>query len=165
MTKAPMTRPFVPRLTPEQRAALKRKKAFATQMKANPTPAEDLLWRHLDKRKLDGYPFRRQVVRLGYILDFHCKLVNVAVEVDGGYHLRPDQAFKDKLREQRLATIGIKVIRFTNEEVLEDLPYVLLAISNFCHQFGPEPWTEDERAAWKARIKAKSRKGRKKPAA
>jgi uroporphyrinogen-III synthase len=72
-----------------------------------------------------GLKFRRQFPLDSYVLDFYCPELKLVVEVDGGIHLDPQQAVHDTNREIHLTSIGCTILRFTNEVVLEDLPYVL----------------------------------------
>jgi very-short-patch-repair endonuclease len=103
------------------------KKKLAKTMRKNPTQAEARLWENL-RRKVLGVNFRRQAPMYGYIADFWCPSQKLVVEVDGGYHDRPAQKLYDRTRTKHLAQYGIQVLRFRNEEVLTDLPFVLRAI-------------------------------------
>jgi very-short-patch-repair endonuclease len=66
--------------------------------------------------KLEGLHFRRQQVIHGFIADFYCEALNLVVEVDGCIH--EQQKDYDKLRDEIITAYGIKVIRFTNDEVV-----------------------------------------------
>ncbi len=106
------------------------KKAFAKTMRKEQTPAEESLWNALKRRRYIkplGVRFHRQVIILGYIVDFWCPSANLAIECDG--HLHNKQY--DQLRDNRLKSIGIKVLRFSNNQVLEDLPSVLDSTKSF----------------------------------
>jgi very-short-patch-repair endonuclease len=89
------------------------------------TDAEKLLWDKIRNRKLQGLKFRRQHPIHYYIADFYCHEKRLIVEVDGGIHL--DEAVKkhDENRTAELDRFGIKVIRFTNEQIFEQLEQVL----------------------------------------
>ena len=87
------------------------------------TPAERVLWRVLRGRQLDGLRFRRQQIIDGYIVDFYCHASGLVVELDGPIHLA--QAEYDRERDLALAARGLRVLRFPNEEVIQDLPVVL----------------------------------------
>jgi very-short-patch-repair endonuclease len=67
-----------------------------------------------------GYPFRRQRPILQYIVDFWCKNLNLIIEVDGASHDRDGASERDAVRQKKLEELGFKVIRFRDEEVLED---------------------------------------------
>ncbi len=93
----------------------KEKQAMAAVNRANPTPAEALLWEHL---KPLAARFRRQVVIQGFIVDFCCRRARLVVEVDGGIH--DDQVAADAAREAALRRAGYHVVRVTNDEVTAD---------------------------------------------
>jgi very-short-patch-repair endonuclease len=96
-------------------------------MRREATPAEKKLWAALRKEQLGGLHFRRQHAVDRFVLDFYCPTLKLCVEVDGEVHL--SQAERDEARSEVLSARGIKVIRFTNEQVLHDLPAVLSQIS------------------------------------
>jgi very-short-patch-repair endonuclease len=112
------------------------KRAEARRMRANPTPAERCLWDALKGRQLMGLRFRRQHRIFGYIADFYCATAELAVEVDGQIHAKRQPY--DQGRDSNLAKRGIAVIRFTNKQVLTELPWVLENIAAAC----PLPTTE-----------------------
>jgi very-short-patch-repair endonuclease len=91
-----------------------------------PTAAEAALWSALRRQRLCGLPFRRQHPVDRFILDFYCPRKKLAVELDGASH--DGREIMDHARTDALATLNIRVIRFRNEEVLEDLPSVLQRI-------------------------------------
>jgi very-short-patch-repair endonuclease len=99
-------------------------KEFAKELRQNLTPAEAILWTYLKNKKL-GYKFRRQFVFQNYILDFYCIDLKLGIEVDGGVHLDIINQVYDEVRENNLNKLGVTVIRFTNEEVYEDIDLVL----------------------------------------
>jgi very-short-patch-repair endonuclease len=100
------------------------KREFAAQMRTRPTLAEEALWCHL-RRKQTGFIFRRQSLQRGYILDFYCPSLKLAIEVDGSVHMLPDQSSRDAQKESALVDCGIKVLRFCNQDVL-DFPSVVM---------------------------------------
>ena len=104
-------------------------KELALEHRKNPTQAEDALWTQLKSKQLDGYKFRRQHIIADCIVDFVCIEKKLVVEVDGGYHENADVAEYDKLRTELLESLGYKVVRFTNEEVLINTDVVLAKIS------------------------------------
>jgi very-short-patch-repair endonuclease len=93
-----------------------------------PTKAETILWNELRNHGLAGHKFRRQHPAGGYILDFYCPEVKLAIEVDGGIHRETSQKAYDEQRTQDLANLGIQVIRFWNSEVESNLEVVLQRI-------------------------------------
>ena len=88
------------------------------------TECEEMLWNALRKIKSD-YHFRRQHPIGDYIADFICVKKNLVIEVDGAYHNSPTQQQDDIIRTEFLNNRGYSVIRFTNDEVLNDLPMVI----------------------------------------
>ena len=102
---------------------------FAQTMRANPTPAESLLWLHLRNKQCCGLKFRRQHPLLYFIADFYCHEIRLAVEIDGSIHQIEEQFEYDANRTKELECFGITVIRFTNESVLSDVIKVVNSIS------------------------------------
>jgi len=86
------------------------------------TKAEACLWKYVLKgRQLKGYQFRRQRPVLQYIADFLCKELMLIIEIDGITHDAEDILIKDRQRENDLKGAGFKIVRFTDEEVLNNL--------------------------------------------
>lgn len=98
----------------------------ARRMRLEPTAAEKALWRSLRTNRLDGWHFRRQQVIAGYIVDFYCHAAALIIEIDGDVHL--SQVEYDQERDAALIALGFRVLRFTNQEVLEKHEEVLEAI-------------------------------------
>ena len=92
---------------------------FARAMRADPTDAEGKLWNLLRFKALGGYRFRRQRPVAGYILDFYCPGKRLTVELDGGHHSDRDQEEYDQIRSARLNNLGVRVLRFWDDEVLK----------------------------------------------
>lgn len=105
-------------------------KGHARENRKNATLAEDVLWNYL-RRGISGEKFLRQHVIGDYIVDFVSRHGGLIVEVDGGYHSEPQQQENDKLREDELERMGYHVIRFSNEEVLNDIETVLNEIESY----------------------------------
>jgi very-short-patch-repair endonuclease len=101
------------------REKVERSKAFRKGM----TPAESRLWTALRGKRLDGVRFRRQQIIDGFIVDFYCHAAGLVVEVDGSVH--DEQAEYDAARDGILATRGIRILRFSNDAVMNDLTGVL----------------------------------------
>ena len=95
-------------------------KLLAIKNRKNPTEAEYVMWRYLRKSK---YKFIRQKPVFRFILDFYCRELLLAIEVDGDSHDKKKD--NDLLRDQYLNTINIKTIRVTNDEVLNNFNKVL----------------------------------------
>ena len=104
-------------------------KELQKKNKLNPTDAERVLWEYLRREQL-GYKFRRQQVIDNYIADFACLESKLIIELDGDYHLTAEQILKDRERTERLSLLGYKVIRFKNEEVIDNPETVIKQIKN-----------------------------------
>ena len=104
-------------------------KKRAAEMRANPTEAENILWNALSEQKL-GYKIRRQHIVSQYILDFAYLDCRLAIELDGGYHNDADQQHDDAVRTKNLETLGWHVLRFTNDEIYNNLDEVLAKIKS-----------------------------------
>ena len=102
----------------------------ARELRRSMTAAEKLLWQHLRAHRVDGWHFRRQQVIAGYIVDFYCHAAALVIEVDGAVH--DSQAEYDQERDQVLQQLGLRVMRFKNPDVLEDLDSVLERIRHAC---------------------------------
>jgi very-short-patch-repair endonuclease len=98
-------------------------KPIARQMRSEPTPAEDRLWQRIRKEQIGGIKFRRQHHIDRFIVDFYAPQVRLVIEVDGSVHEYTQE--EDAVRQQFLETLGLRVIRFTNEEVFGQLEAVL----------------------------------------
>lgn len=104
----------------------------ARELRQSQTPAEAILWQQLRRKQLNGYYFRRQQPIGNFIADFYCAEARLVIEVDGGIHAH--QADYDAARSEWLETHGYRVIRFTNPQILQELPAVLEAILEACEQ-------------------------------
>lgn len=104
-------------------------KDFAKHNRAYPTEAETCLWNLLKGMNL-GVRFRRQHIIGDYIVDFVCLEHHFVLEIDGAYHAERQQKEDDRNRTEALKSMGFKVIRFTNEEVMYDTSLVFTQIKN-----------------------------------
>ncbi|MBI3957064.1 MAG: DUF559 domain-containing protein [Candidatus Kerfeldbacteria bacterium] len=100
-------------------------KELRQQLRRIPSKAEKALWGVLRNRRFFGRKFRRQHGIGPYIVDFFCPKELLILEVDGDTHFSPEQRQYDDARTSFLAKLGLRVIRFRNDEVLEDLEGVL----------------------------------------
>lgn len=104
-------------------------KYFSKDNKQASTDAEKILWEYL-RAKRTGVKFRRQHPILDYIADFVCLSEKLIIEVDGEYHNVESQKQDDINRDKRLASMGYRVLRFTNEKVFNDIDFVLAKIKD-----------------------------------
>jgi len=102
------------------------RRQFARALRQQMTRAEDILWRSLRGSRFEGAKFRRQAPIDQYVVDFYCHAAKLVVELDGKQH--EWFADYDSGRTEILERLGIRVIRFTNDEVCNDLDAVLARI-------------------------------------
>jgi very-short-patch-repair endonuclease len=101
-------------------------KPLARQMRHEPTPAERVLWERLRNQQVARARFRRQHPIDKFIVDFYCAEAHLVIEVDGEIHdYRPDE---DAARQAFLESLGLRVLRFRNDEVLGSLEAVVRRI-------------------------------------
>jgi len=97
-------------------------------LRKNLTEAELVLWEVLGDKKLCGRKFRRQHSIGHYIADFYCSSEKLVIELDGQHHYTPEGISKDLERDKHLGMMQIKVLRFENKEILNNLTQVLKTI-------------------------------------
>jgi very-short-patch-repair endonuclease len=100
----------------------KEKLQRAKELRHEMTPAEKILWEELRANKL-GVHFRRQQVIQGFIVDFYCHQAGLVIEVDGDIH--DLQKEEDERREKVLSALGLRIVRFGNDEVVRNLSAVV----------------------------------------
>jgi very-short-patch-repair endonuclease len=98
------------------------------QLRRSLTPAEALLWKNLQRSRIEGRKFRRQHSVSKYVLDFYCAECRVGVELDGDGHFHSWSSARDAERTAYLGSLNIRVLRFENRMVFEDLEAVLETI-------------------------------------
>jgi very-short-patch-repair endonuclease len=103
-------------------------KAIARKLRKDMTFGEVLLWNELKDDKLLGFDFDRQRCIDNYIVDFYCKELMLAIEIDGRYHYNDETLIKDDARQAKLENFGIKFLRFAEVDVKDDLQNVLRTI-------------------------------------
>jgi very-short-patch-repair endonuclease len=102
----------------------------ARELRGSMTDAEKLLWQCLCGNRLGGWHFHRQQVIAGYIVDFYCHAAGLVVEVDGLVHAK--QVGYDLERDEAIQGLGFRVLRIPNQDVLENLEFVLQKILSVC---------------------------------
>lgn len=100
-------------------------KSFSQQLRKNLTDAESRLWARIRGKQLKGYQFYRQKIIGEYIVDFYCPKAKLVIELDGGQHYTEEGKEKDKIRDDYLAGAGLKVLRFSDRDVLIQISSVL----------------------------------------
>lgn len=103
---------------------------LSKELRKNQTEAEIELWSRLRGNQLSGIKFRRQYAIGRYIADFYCSKANVVIEIDGRIHNELDKKEYDLIRENEIIERGIRILRFTNEQVMSDINEVLHKIKS-----------------------------------
>lgn len=116
---------------------------LAKKLRNNMTLGEVALWREIKGKKL-GVRFSRQIPIDRYIVDFYCKDLKLAIEVDGSVHFKEGQQEKDHIREERLESLGVTIIRFSDLDVKNNLSWVLEEIRNEIERIEPTPSPSQE---------------------
>ena len=104
--------------------------AEARKLRANMTPGERKLWSRLRGRRVAGAKFRRQHPMFGYVVDFFCHRLKLAIEVDGQQHNTRRVEEADALRDQHLELHGVLVHRVSVGQVLNDIDTVIAGIED-----------------------------------
>ena len=91
---------------------------FAERMRLAPTEGEKTMWDLLKSEFVSLHKFRRQHPIATFIADFYSHKLKLVIEIDGGYHLNLDQKEYDDFRDEDMAALGISVIRFTNDDII-----------------------------------------------
>ena len=103
----------------------KQLKVLSQHLRKNMTDAENRLWSKLRRKQLKGYQFYRQKTIGKYIVDFYCPKANLVIELDGGQHYSEAGKEKDRTRDEALIEMGIKVLRFSDRDVFENIGGVM----------------------------------------
>lgn len=109
-------------------------KELARQLRQNMTPGEVILWQHLKQKKMCGYDFDRQRPIDAYIVDFYCKSLMLAIEIDGSSHDSLTAQQNDRLRQARLESLGVRFLRFRETQVCHQTPTVIQTIQTWITQ-------------------------------
>ena len=102
-----------------------RLKETSIRLRHETTDAEKRLWGKIRVRQIGGYWFYRQKPIGDYIVDFYCPKAKLVIEVDGGQHLSGEIAENDRVRDEYLSNLGLRVLRFTNADVLRNIDGVV----------------------------------------
>ena len=104
---------------------------LARRLRKRMTKSERRLWARLRRKQIHGVTFRRQYIICRYIVDFYCRPLRLAVEVDGISHDDAGVAARDAVRQSDLESLGITVLRFSSSDVLDDTDNVVRAIAGW----------------------------------
>ena len=117
-----------------------RLKPVSRELRHGETDAEKKLGDHLKDRRLEGLKFRRQFPIGEYVLDFYCIEKKLAIEVDGGQHAEDIEIQLDEVRTKFLNGKGVKVLRFWNNDVIQNEEAVLeVSIKSLQEMQQPHP--------------------------
>ena len=100
-------------------------------LRKHSTKEEIILWERLKNRKFHNIKFRRQHGIGEYIVDFYCKELNLVIELDGNQHYEKYNLEYDEIRTEFLNSLGLKVIRFDNKKILNNIEDVLEKILHY----------------------------------
>lgn len=103
-------------------------KTLAKNLRKSLTNAEKLLWSKLRMKQLKNKQFYRQKIIGNYIVDFYCPSSELIIELDGGQHFENDKMIADGKRDEYLRNLGLKVLRFPDNEVFRNTNVVLQLI-------------------------------------
>ncbi|CAM2972146.1 endonuclease domain-containing protein [Acinetobacter celticus] len=103
-------------------------KQISRDLRNNMTDAEKLLWSKLRGKQILGVQFYRQKPILNFIVDFYCPSVNLVIECDGSQHYTNEGLEADRVRDEALAQLGLRVLRFDNGQVLREIDAVVQVI-------------------------------------
>ncbi len=121
---------------PQRTFNLKYQKQIRSQLRTNMPKPEEILWQRIRRKQL-GVKFRRQHGIGRYIVDFYCAELKLVIEIDGDSHFSDEGKEKDAMRDAFMEALGIKVLRFTNEEVMKQTESVLERLFSLVRSSNP----------------------------
>lgn len=125
-----------------------RNKELARCLRRNGTLSEVLLWKYLKVKQMLGYDFDRQKPLDDYIVDFFCNELMLAIEIDGGTHNYKGE--EDQRRQKKLEKLGIKFLRFTDEDVKGNIEGVVAIIEEWVKNNTNPPLHPSQEGTFKA---------------
>lgn len=105
-------------------------KQISRRLRSNMTDAERHIWAKIRIKQLHGCQFYRQKPIGDYIVDFFCPRAKLVIEIDGSHHLVGETIEYDRIRDDYLSSLGLRVLRFTNADVLTCIEGVVESIEN-----------------------------------
>jgi len=106
-------------------------KELARKLRQNMTLGEVLLWQRLKRKQMRGYDFDRQRPIDRYIVDFYCKDLKLAIEIDGSSHDGQEAKVNDDIRQRRLESLGVRFLRFNDADVKRNMEMVVDSIEQW----------------------------------
>ncbi|CAH1385164.1 endonuclease domain-containing protein [Candidatus Nitrotoga sp. M5] len=104
-------------------------KQNSRELRSNMTDAEQKFWYRLRRKQINGWQFYRQKIIGSFIVDFYCPAARLMVELDGSQHFEPQHQATDQKRDAYLESLGLRVLRFDNRQVLLEMDAVLGVIA------------------------------------
>ena len=117
-------------------------KELARDLRKNMTLSEVLLWNQLKHKNMRGFDFDRQRPIGNYIVDFYCKELKLAIEIDGNTHINRYE--EDEIRQRDLEKLGVRFLRFEDIEVKKNMSNVLRVIDDWIDKNQPTPSPSEE---------------------
>jgi very-short-patch-repair endonuclease len=117
-------------------------KELARDLRKNMTLSEVLLWKQLKNKQICGFDFDRQRPIDNYIVDFYCKELSLAIEIDGDTHFYRDE--QDYIRQAKLEKLGVHFLRFEDIEVKKNISNVIRVIERWVQENKPTPTPSQE---------------------
>ena len=113
-------------------------KELARKLRNDSTYGEIKLWQNLNRKQMFEFDFHRQKPLLSYIVDFYCAELDLIIEVDGMYHNDGEKYEADLVRDKELSEYDLSVVRFTEQEIKNDMPNVIRTIETYIFEKFPE---------------------------
>ena len=110
-------------------------KEFSRKLRKNSTLGEILPWQKLRAGAMMNYTFNRQKPLGKYVVDFYCKPLSLVIEIDGAYHCESEQRIADEKRQHQLEEMNLHFLRFSEQQVLKDMDWLLIEIKNYIIAF------------------------------
>ncbi len=111
-------------------------KQLSRELRENMTDAERHLWAKIRMKQLKGYQFYRQKPIGDYIVDFFCPRAKLVIEVDGSQHSSDELVEDDRIRDEYMSSLGLRMLRFTNTDVLTHIEGVVASIIENMKEIG-----------------------------
>ncbi len=109
-------------------------KPLSRSLRSGLTLAEQRLWERVRRKQIHGVQFYRQKPLAGYIVDFYGAAARLVIELDGSQHMAPDAQAYDAQRTQVLEGLGLRVLRFDNQQVLTQMDAVMAVVFDVVRQ-------------------------------
>ncbi|MBV4356462.1 endonuclease domain-containing protein [Pinibacter aurantiacus] len=119
-------------------------KELAKKLRSSMTFSEVKLWNVVKNKKMLGYDFDRQRPIKNYIVDFYCKDLQLALEVDGITHASEIAVWKDEIRQREIEELGISFLRFNALDVVHDIENAQRTIENWILEYEERNGVDDE---------------------